>query len=439
MSPSRDAVHFALIGAGNRGQGIFGAYALEAPERARFVAVVEPDAHRRDRFGELHGIPPERRHRDLADFFRAANPDVEACVVAALESARIEPVRGALARRWHVFVEKPLGTTPEDFLELYDAAVAAPGIAVAVCHPMRLMPGYATLKRLVDSGGYGRVMAVQHSENVAYDHMAHSFVRGSYNNEAMSPMLLAKCCHDLDLLAWLVDAPAKRVASFGSLKHFRPENAPPGAPARCLDGCPARDCPYNAEKLYFDPGVKPAYLRVLGIFDGDRSRLGDILRTGPFGRCVFRCDNNVVDSQSVAVQFANGVDVSFLLCGHNGVERRITKISLTNGELHYDQAKPAIHAWRFSPRTHECVEFRVLRGHHEGADRLIMDNFTEAIRSGDHSLLVTPIARSLEGHLLVFAAEAARAAGRVVDVRAFEKECRRSPASAAGAGVRPVQ
>jgi predicted dehydrogenase len=425
MSVSREAVRFALIGAGNRGQGVFGAYALESPERARFVAVVEPDPTRRDLFGRSHGIPPERRHADIDAFLRAENADVEACIVAALENARLEPVRGAIARRWHVLMEKPLGTTPGDFLELYDAATAARGLAVAVCHPMRLMPGYATLKRLVDSGTYGCVMAIEHTENVAYHHMAHSFVRGSYNNDAMSPMLLAKSCHDLDCLAWLVDAPVARVASFGSLKHFRPENAPPGAPARCLDGCPARDCPYNAEKLYFDPDVKPAYLRVLGIFDGDRSRLGDILRTGPFGRCVFRSDNNVVDSQSAAIQFENGVDVSFLMCGHNGVERRITKISLTNGELHYDQSKPEIHAWRFSPKVRERIAFTVPRGGHGGGDRLIMDNFTEAVRTGDHSLLVTPIARSLEGHLLVFAAEAARASGCVVDVRAFEKECRK--------------
>jgi len=425
MSVSREAVRFALIGAGNRGQGVYGAYALESPERARFVAVVEPDPTRRDLFGTRHGIPPERRHADLPAFLRAENADVEACVVATLENARLEPVRGAIARRWHVFVEKPLGTTPGDFLELYDAATAARGLAVAVCHPMRLMPGYAALKRMVDSGAYGRIMAVQHSENTAYDHMVHSYVRGAYNNDAMGPILLAKSCHDLDFLAWLVDAPVARVAGFGSLKHFRPENAPPGAPARCLDGCPAKDCPYNAEKIYFDPDVRAFFLRGVGIFDEDRSRLGDLLRTGPYGRCVFRCDNNVVDSQSAAIQFANGVDASFLLCAHNGVDRRITKISLTNGELHYDHSKPEIHVWRFGPKTRECVELDAPRDYHNGADRLLLDNFTEAVRSGDHSLLVTPVNRSFEGHLLVFAAEEARATGRVVDVRAFEAECRR--------------
>ena len=424
MPMSSDAVRFALIGAGNRGQGAFGEYALKAPERARFVAVVEPDAPRRDFFGQSHGIPPERRHADLAGFLRAANPDVEACVVATLENARLEPVREALARRWHVLTEKPLGTTPGEFLALYDAAAAVKGVAVAVCHQLRLVPGYALLKRLVDSGDYGRIMAVQHSENVSYKHMAHSFVRGSYNNDAMSPMLLQKCCHDLDMLAWLVGKPAARAASFGSLKYFRPENAPAGAPARCADGCPAGDCPYNAEKLYLDPDVDPAYLRVMGVFDGNRDRLGGILRAGPFGRCVFRCANNVVDSQSVAIQFADGVDLSFMLCAHNGVERRITKISLTNGELHYDRRKPAIRAWRFSPQVSERIAFPVPSGGHGGGDRLIMDNFTEAIRSGDHSRLITPIASSLEGHLLVFAAEAARANGRVVDVREFEKECR---------------
>jgi predicted dehydrogenase len=425
MSFAQKPVHMALIGAGNRGQGTFGAYALAHPHRARFVAVVEPDEAKRALFAERHRIPPEHARADMEAFFRKPPAGVDAVVIATVENLRLPPLRAAMEKGWHILVEKPLGTRAEEFLEIYDRAVGYGGI-VAVFHPLRGTPGYATLKALVDSGRYGRIMAIQHSENISYDHMAHSYVRGHYSNERLSWILLAKSCHDLDLLAWLVGTPAEKVASFGSLKHFRPENAPAGAPARCLDGCPARDCPYHVEKVYGRDDVDPAYLRTIGIFRAeDRPCLRERLQQGPFGRCVFRCDNDVVDSQSVAVHFADGVDANFSLVAHNATDRRITKVSLTNGELHFDLLDKEIHAWRFEPRIAERIQYPAPAQGHAGGDRVLMDNFTEAILTGDREGLITPIRRSLEGHLLVFAAETSRKTDRIVFVREYEEEIRR--------------
>jgi len=416
------AANLALIGAGNRGAGIFGRYALEMPHRAGFTAVVEPDPAKRRAFASAHGIGAECCFDSLTAFFEKPPKNIQGVVIATLEDQRIDPVLESMKQDWHILVEKPLCTNPEDLIRLYDATKDYKNILI-VCHQMRLTPIYRTIKDLVDSGAYGRIVCIQHSENLSWHHMAHSFVRGFFNNDRLTPMLLAKSCHDLDLLVHLTGQKPEKVASFGSLNYFRKENCPPGAPGYCLEGCPhSESCPYDVMKIYFDEDTDPAYIRQMGVVE-NKNHLRELLTTNRFGRCVFQTDNNVVDNQVVQIQFDGGIHVSFTMCGHNGLERRMTKISLTNGEIEYTGMDGLIRATRFEPHLQETIKVSA-KGTHGGGDRAIMDNFTAAILSGDQSGLFTPIQDSLEGHLLVFAAEEARHKGTVVDVQDYEEGIR---------------
>lgn len=416
-------VNLALIGAGNRGSGIFGRYALEMPHRARFTAVVEPDAAKLKAFASAHGIAAERCFESLPAFFENPPKDIQGVVIATLEDERLDPVLRSMRQGWHILVEKPLCTNPEDLIRLHDATKDYKNILI-VCHQMRLTPVYRTVKNLIDSGAYGGIVCIQHSENLSWHHMAHSFVRGFFNNDKLTPMLLAKSCHDLDLLVHLTGRKPEKVASFGSLNYFRKENCPPGAPGYCLQGCKHSEfCPYDVMKIYFDEDTDPAYIRQMGVVE-NKDHLRELLMTNRFGRCVFQTDNNVVDNQVVQFEFEGGIHASFTMCGHNGFERRMTKISLTNGEIEFTGMDGQIRATRFEPHLEETIKVHA-KGTHGGGDRAIMDNFTGAILSGDRASLITPIQDSLEGHLLVFAAEEARHEGTVVDVRAYEEEIRR--------------
>lgn len=417
-------VNLALIGAGNRGRGIFGQYALNMPHRVRFTHVAEPDDAKRREFAAQHKIPEAKAFADFNKLFESNIEGLDGIVVATLEDLRAEPVQLAMKNNLAVLVEKPLATKPEEFIRFYDSAAAYKGICI-VCHQMRLIPSFGTIKELVASGSYGEIVTIQHSENLSYDHMAHSFVRGFFNNDRLTPMLLAKSCHDMDFLTYLIDKPAVRVCSFGALKHFTRANCPKGAPKFCLEGCPHSDtCPYDVAKLYFEPDTDPAFLRQMGVITS-KDQLRELLMKNRFGKCVYQTDNNVVDTQVVQIEFAESIHVSFTMCGHNGVERRITKISLTGGEIVYDAGTPnIITAYRYAPvrRTETIKVFS--QGTHSGGDRAIMENFINAIVTGDRSKLKTQIAKSLEGHLLVFAAEASRREGKIIDVRAYEREIR---------------
>ena len=415
-------ISLALIGAGNRGQGIFGQYALDMPHRAKFTAVVEPDKAKRELFATNHKIPQERIFADYDAFFNADIKDIDGVVIATLEDHRIPPVLKSMEKGYHILVEKPLCTNAAELIKLHDAAKDYPGILI-VCHQMRLTPRYRLIKNLIDSGKYGKIVCIQHSENLSYSHMAHSFVRGFFNSSKLTPMLLAKSCHDMDMLSYIIGKKATKIVSFGSLNYFRKENCPPGAPKFCLEGCKHyHSCPYHVLKLYFEPDTDPAFLRQMGVIK-DKDHLRELLMKNRFGRCVFQTDNDVVDNQTVQIEFENDIHVSFTMCGHNGLERRMTKISMTNGEIDIDGVSGLIKTYSFEPLLEETIKVNA-SGTHGGGDRAIMDNFVDAIESGDKSILYTPIKDSLEGHLMVFAAEEARKSSQVLDVKAYESALR---------------
>ena len=419
-----DQATIVLVGAGNRGRGIFGQYALNNPHRAKFVGVVEPDADRRAEFAKAHAIPAAMQFTSVSDLF-AKHPEkvADALIIATIENVRAEPIRLGMAAGYAVLCEKPLGLSASETVAVTDAAKEHGGLFM-VCHQMRYTPLYRTLKRLVASGDYGRVVNIEHTENLDFEHMAHSYVRGFFNNDALTPMILAKSCHDMDLLLYLTEKNPVRLASFGSLFHFKPENAPEGAPDFCLDGCPAANsCPYDVRRAYFRPDTDAAYLRQMGVIR-DRDHLLELLKTSRFGRCVYRCDNNVVDHQVCVIEFDGGVTASFTMAGHNGIERRRTRIQLTDAEIELDSSRKTIEIRRFSTGEHEILTPPSGGGTHGGGDRLIMENFVDAIMTGRAEFNLTSVAESLDSHLMAFAAEASRLNGQSVVLADFERNVR---------------
>jgi predicted dehydrogenase len=419
-----DQATIVLVGAGNRGRGIFGQYALNNPHRAKFVGVVEPDADRRAEFAKAHAIPAAMQFTSVSDLF-AKHPEkvADALIIATIENVRAEPIRLGMAAGYAVLCEKPLGLSASETVAVTDAAKEHGGLFM-VCHQMRYTPLYRTLKRLVASGDYGRVVNIEHTENLDFEHMAHSYVRGFFNNDALTPMILAKSCHDMDLLLYLTEKNPVRLASFGSLFHFKPENAPEGAPDFCLDGCPAANsCPYDVRRAYFRPDTDAAYLRQMGVIR-DGNHLLELLKTSRFGRCVYRCDNNVVDHQVCVIEFDGGVTASFTMAGHNGIERRRTRIQLTDAEIELDSSRKTIEIRRFSTGEHEILTPPSGGGTHGGGDRLIMENFVDAIMTGRAEFNLTSVAESLDSHLMAFAAEASRLNGQSVVLADFERNVR---------------
>jgi predicted dehydrogenase len=414
-----------LFGAGLRGAFAYGAHAAAAG--LRIASVVEPMASRRDAFGEAHDIEAVDRHATVSEWLSTGRT-VPGAIVATPDREHVEPALAALGRGCEVLLEKPMAPSLDACIELVRAADAA-GRQLHVAHVLRCTPFFQAVREVVRSGRLGRVVTVEHRENVDARHMAHSYVRGAYRREDESnPMILAKSSHDLDLLHWILDDPVERLSSFGSLLHFRSERAPEGAPERCTDGCPVQaTCPFDAVEAYAPevPVAEPEIRLLTQLFaledppSFDREQRRRALATSPYGRCAFRCDNDVVDHQVVAMELASGASVSFTMHGHSHREGRTLRIDGTRATLRAaftDEPEITVH-----PHGADLVERIELPEvdviGHGGGDEGVVRGFAASLRGGSVSERLSSDGRtSLESHLLGWAAEEARRSGQVVDV-----------------------
>ncbi len=408
-----------VLGAGHRAREAYGPYVLEHPNEARIVAVAEPNPVRRRQFVEKFNIDAAMCFASWEDLM--ARPQLAPALLnLTQDQLHVPSTMAALERGYHVLLEKPMAQTPEECVRLVQAAERTRRM-LQICHVLRFTPFFSQLHEIVSSGRLGQIISVEHRENIVYWHMAHSFVRGHWRNRAgSSPLILAKCCHDLDILYWN-HGPCKRLSSLGSLIHFRSENAPPGAPLRCTDGCPVEDeCPFYAPRIYAGPdGAWPR--AVISETQTVEARM-EALRSGPYGRCVYHCDNDVVDHQVIAMEMESGVSVSMTFVGHSPREGRTLRIDGSRATL---RGKFIAREYEIQILDHvtnrtETLAIEGARSGHGGGDYGIMKAFIGALRSNSIETL-TSARNSMESHLMAFAAEQARLEGSVVQMADYRR------------------
>jgi predicted dehydrogenase len=322
-----------------------------------------------------------------------------------------------LGTGYDVLLEKPMATSPAECIDLVRAA-GRTGRVLQICHVLRYAPFFRTVYDIVTSGRLGDIVSLQWNENLVYWHFAHSFVRGNWSNSGRSgPMILTKCCHDLDLLVWMLGRP-ESLSSYGSLTHFSADRVGPEVPERCTDGCPIEaECPYYAPRIYIEhnPGQ---WARDPISLDHSPAALRRGLETGPYGRCVYRSDNDVVDHQVVLLRYASGLTASLTMQGASQVEGRTLRIDGMRATLFGNEPRKELELHDHLTGRCEQITPVVPQGGHGGGDAGIVRDFVQALRSDDRRVL-TSAEESLESHLLAFAAEEARATRQVVDTAAY--------------------
>ncbi|HWQ45680.1 MAG TPA: Gfo/Idh/MocA family oxidoreductase [Longilinea sp.] len=455
-------IHAILIGAGNRGADSYAPYALQHPQELRFVAVAEPDPVRRARFASAHNIPIERQFSGWEELLDRP-PLGEAALVCTQDWQHTAPALAAMRAGYHVLLEKPMAPTEKECRTLVKTSEET-GQQLHICHVLRYTAHGKKLSEILHSGQLGEIVDIDHRENVSWWHMAHSFVRGAWRNADQSnPMILAKCCHDLDFLPWISGQTCVRLSSTGSLLEFKADHAPAGAPKRCTDGCPVQaSCIYYAPWLYMElvpfwrsfvatgQGLPAALIRTylkspqliraasavvpflrqvtqyrgwpLGVLAEDPTpeNILHALQTGPYGRCVYACDNNVVDHQVVMMEFSGGASVTLTMHGHSHIEYRSTKVEGTRGRLMAELGNGG--AWitvddhRSGKRQRFNTSGPTGEGH-GGGDAELMAGFVASVRG--QAAPLTPARESLASHLLAFAAETSRLKHSVVETSDF--------------------
>jgi predicted dehydrogenase len=412
-------VTIALAGTGSRGT-TFASFAQQYPDRARIVAVADPRADRRDALADQHGVAADSRFDDWREL--VALPRLaDAVIVATPDREHVGPACRFAELGYHVLLEKPIAPTRAECIEVIDSVEKA-GVILAVCHVMRYTAYTDAVKDVVAKGLLGQVVGIEHLEPIGWWHFAHSYVRGNWRrSDQAGPSILTKCCHDLDWLRYIVDRPAVAVSSWGGLHHFTAANRPAGAAERCLDCAVEPDCPYSAPRLYLGClGDARRERWPLSVVTTDLTEPGvqKALREGPYGRCVYDCDNDAADHQVVAVEFEGGVTASLTMSAFTPADRRRTRIMGTRGFLDGDGRRLTLTDFV----TGETESFDLggtgldAGGGHDGGDFGVMSAFLDAVSSGDRSMIRTGPRESLESHLMAFAAERSRLTGVRVKV-----------------------
>lgn len=421
----RTPLSIACIGCGARAQ-TYTQLATRYPDRFQIVAGADPQPDRVEKIRRLSGRS-DFRGFSSAEGILSAGKIADIMIVATQDNFHHEHCKGALRAGYDVLLEKPISTRVEQILEIERLAKQV-NRRVMVCFVLRFAAFYRKVSEIIQSGALGEIVSIQSNEGVMPWHQAHSFVRGHWSVvDKSSPMILAKCCHDTDLVHWLVGRRCLRIASFGSLEFFRPERAPEGAPLRCTESCPVGDtCSYNALRYASDmrfPWLTMVYDRAQ---DATADEIVAWLRTSPWGRCAFRCDNDAVDRQVLAMQFEGGITATFTMTAFETgrhIEVYGTRGVLKGGETYRHNFDAHL---IFFPHEGKPVRYTVQAedgGYelHGGGDAGLINALYDEMTKPAGARLEAGLDSTVHSHLIALAAEEARLTGRVVDLKEWQQ------------------
>lgn len=417
----------AILGLGSRGLQVYGEIVKNYDSIMEVTAVADLLPERLANTKKLFNLNEDACFSD-ADELLSREQLADAVFICTQDRDHVPQAKKALKKGYHILLEKPVSPSVRECAELLNEAKKYDR-KVCVCHVLRYTPFYSTLKKMLAQGDIGKIINIQAREDVGFFHQAHSFVRGNWrNSEETSPMILAKCCHDMDLLVWLSDSSCRQVSSFGNLTWFKEENAPKGAARRCLDGCPVKDtCPYDAEKIYIsnpDTGVryKNGWPANTFAVPPTEENVRKELKAGPYGRCVYYCDNNVVDHQVVNLQMENDITVTFSMCAFSAKCSRMIKVMGTLGEIEGSIDENKIYYTPFGQETQviDLTSFTDDFSGHGGGDVRMVKQFADYVMTGKRTDSITDLDISLESHLIALAAEESRKRqGKSISIREF--------------------
>ncbi|NVM30373.1 MAG: Gfo/Idh/MocA family oxidoreductase [Candidatus Helarchaeota archaeon] len=458
-----------VLGAGSRGRDAYGAYSAANRNKIQIIGVAEPVEERRQHFNEIHDVPEENSF-DTWEKILAKPKFADAAIITTQDDIHTQPAIQAMELGYDVLLEKPMSNKLDECVQLVKKSEEL-GKHLQICHVLRYAKFYSTVYDVIHSGKIGDLINIECKENVTYWHFAHSFVRGYWRNSIeTSPLILAKCCHDLDLLYWMVGTLPKKINSFGSLTHYKADQAPPDAPKRCLDGCPHTDtCIHYAPFLYIDVvpllriGVESDWKLAkffaglalnhkttfkvfstlipplkqlsewkqwpISVITDDLSYEGKLkaLEEGPWGRCVYHCDNNQPDHIIVGINFENGVTANLTVHGHSAREGRSIRVDGTKGTLIGEFLHSGEKLWFYDKLSgkkelvHKARLFEEGLVAHGGGDWKLMDAFVDLLRN-DITKPLTGARASLESHIMAFAAEKSRVEGKTISMEDYRKE-----------------
>lgn len=396
-------VTFSVVGLGGRASAYLSALQELYPNEHQVVAVADPDPVKQARARNDYGLQDNQIFDSDLDLMEQPRLS-DVAIVATQDKLHLRDIRGLLAKGYDLILEKPVATTLEELQEIAAVSKSFPDQMVAVCHVLRHTVFFGEIRRILESGRFGPVVSIQHNENIGYYHFAHSYVRGPWNNsETSGPLTLTKSCHDMDILLYLLgNTHCQQISSYGALSVFNRDHYDPNTMAPMCVDCPQNEsCAFSAPKLYSSGKIKSVVFDLSSV-DKVRENLG----TSPYGRCVYHCDNNVVDHQSTAIKFDNGVTATFNLSAFSAKVNRSLKIMCQFGEIRAIEKPYLIETTDFRTDETTVTELDIRDRGHGGGDKAFVKDFMESYLHGVP--FNSTLEQAIESHAMALLAEESR-------------------------------
>ncbi|TGY43569.1 Gfo/Idh/MocA family oxidoreductase [Clostridium sartagoforme] len=418
-------IKVALIGAGSRGRHAYGNYVLNNQDKIRYVAVIEPDVNKRMALAAEHNINSQMCFEDEEDFFNLGKV-CDAIIIAHQDKQHYKTAIKALNLAYDVLLEKPI--TPDAFecMDLEECANRN-GVNLMVCHVLRYTEFYEKIKVLLDKKVIGDLIGFDHKENIGHYHMAHSFVRGNWrNSNETSPIILAKTCHDMDIITWLVNDECTAVYSSGNLDYFKKENAPKESAMKCLECNLNEECIFSAKRVYLDK-CRNAWPVNTICANPTYENVKEVLDKTNYGNCVWKIeDNDVCDNQVAVMEFKNGVRGTFTVTAFTHNQFRETMLFGTTGSIYANTRdnEIIIRQHGIDEGAESCITVikpKAIVGGHGGGDVGLMEDFINVV-NGSVKEPRTSVKQSIQSHLMSYACEKSRLEKRRVEIETFKKE-----------------
>ena len=416
----------AIAGLGSRGLDTYARCLEKYPDRAELVAVADIRPDRVAVAAERYHIALEGCY-DSVESMLKADRLADVLFICTPDDLHYAPAIAALEKGYHLLLEKPAARSVEECRHIAELAEEKQ-LHVIVCHVLRYTVFYQLIKQLLDDGCIGEIMNIEAIERVGYWHQAHSYVRGNWHVAAdTTPMILAKCCHDMDILLWLTGKKCKLVTSFGHLSHYNRANMPEGAPERCSDACPvAESCPYNAQRYYLDCFRRGGNCWPVNVVapEPTEEKIIAALAEKDYGRCVYQMNNDVVDHQTLMMQMEDDVTVTFTMTAFSDKGGRCMRLMGTRGEIFADMEKDLITLMPFGgeEETFDIRKIATDLSGHGGGDIRMIEDYLDVLEGKPMPAAMTTISRSVESHYIALAAEESRThGGQVVVIDEFAK------------------
>tara|TARA_R110001583_G_scaffold14209_1_gene59718 strand:+ start:689 stop:1996 length:1308 start_codon:yes stop_codon:yes gene_type:complete len=399
-------------GAGNRGN-VYGDYSIAFPEQLDIIRVAEPIQVRNERYTPKYNNINKNRFDTWEDVFKRPK-FADAIIITTPDNLHYGPCMKALEMGYDVLLEKPISPSEKECRDILKLAKST-GRIVAVCHVLRYAPYFVKLREIIQSGVLGEVVSIQHLEPIEHIHMSHSYVRGNWHNsKETTPIILAKSCHDLDILRWMINKPCEKIQAFGSLSWFTNKNAPEGSTNRCTDGCTVEaNCPYSALEIYYRKRQRNYVFDLPEDESEQAAYVLEQLKTTDYGRCVYKMDNDQPDHYTSNILFEGGITAAFSMEAFTSYDGRRTRIMGSLGDVAGDMSSFVMTDFLTGTKT----EWKQESDSHGGGDWRLVTDWIHAVSENNPNLLTSTIDASIESHVMGFMAEKSRETNQVMEVK----------------------